>query len=93
MMWWVAFFEQGPESVFNGDQKRQHILVWTDAEGSSRWIAAVVSVQGQWYWTRLTVPDAVWSQFLPRDDAQIGMQELLAIPLAYATFAHFFVEH
>ena len=30
--------------------------------------------------------DTVWEQLLPRNDDQIGMQELLAIPLAFESF-------
>ena len=36
----------------------------------------------------MTVPDHVWEQFLPRKDDQIGMQELLAVPLLFSTFSH-----
>ena len=35
----------------------------------------------------MVVPPSVWECFLARDDDQIGMQELLAIPLAFETFS------
>ena len=34
----------------------------------------------------MLLPPGVWGQFLTRNDDQIAMQELLAVPLAYATF-------
>ena len=61
-------------------------MLWTDAAGATRWIAAILRAEGSWYWTRIRVPELVWSLFLERQDDQLGMQEFLAIPLAVATF-------
>ena len=50
-------------------------------------MAAAVCLPGDGLvYTRSKVPEAVWAQFLPREDHQIGMQELLAVPLLLATF-------
>ena len=43
-------------------------------------------VQGHWMWTRCVVSQAIMDSFLPRNDEQILMLELLAVPLAYETF-------
>ena len=59
---------------------------WTDAAGASRWVAAVIHTSGGFLWTRARLPDALWDQFLPREDEQIGSQELMAVPLLAATF-------
>ena len=47
----------------------------------------MLCVGGRWLWTRYWLPDSVWEQLLPQRDDQICMQELLAVPLAYCTFA------
>ena len=67
---------------------RRHVQAWTDAAGASRWLAAVVHVEGRFFWTRTRVPEEIWVQFLPREDEQIGGQELMAVPLLLATFKH-----
>lgn len=68
-------------------ESRKRVLAWTDAAGVSRIIAAVLYFNGRWFYTRIRVPDHVWSQLLPRRDNQITMQEFLAVPLLLATFA------
>ena len=86
--WWVQYLVSKPKAEYPLSGKRNHVLAWTDAAGESRWLAAVVYIQGRGYlYTRMRVPDAVWAQLLPREDHQIGMQELLAVPLLLATFA------
>ena len=67
---------------------RRHAQAWTDAARASRWLAAVVHVEGRFFWTRTRVPEEIWAQFLPREDEQIGGQELMAVPLLLATFKH-----
>ena len=85
--WWISYLQLRPPSLFSAVKKRKHSIIWTDAAGASRWIAAVVFVDNRWLWTRMIVPQSVWDCFLARNDDQIGMQELLAIPLAFETFA------
>ena len=75
-----------PAATFAVDGLRPHARIWTDAAGVSRIIAAVVCINGTWLWTRIVLPQSVWDSFLVRGDNQIGMQELLAIPLALSTF-------
>ena len=84
--WWIAYLKLRPPSLFSAAKRRKHAIIWTDAAGASRWIAAVIFIGGKWYWTRMIVPECVWDCFLARRDDQIGMQELLAIPLAFETF-------
>ena len=62
------------------------VYAWTDAAGASRWLAAVVFARGYWHWTRVLLPQEVWDSLLCRQDDQISAQELLAVPLAYASF-------
>ena len=83
--WWLAFLTLRIPP-FRPFLPREHVLVWTDAAGASRWLAAVVCFRNQWFWTRSLVSQQLWDSFVPRSDDQILMQELLAIPLAYSTF-------
>ena len=83
--WWRSFLKLRMPP-FVPCVKREHVLVWTDTAGESSWLAAVLCVQGKWFWTRYQVTQELWSLFIPRADDQIMMQELLAIPLAYETF-------
>jgi hypothetical protein len=66
------------------------VQAWTDAAGESRMIAAVVRVEDNFFFTNIRVPDFLWSQFLPRKDHYIGLQEALAVTLAVTTFASTF---
>ena len=49
----------------------------------------MIQVDGQFYWTRAKIPEEIWAQFLPREDEQIGGQELMAVPLLLGTFSEF----
>ena len=85
--WWADYLEIRPELAICADSsKRRKVVAWTDASGESRTLAAVIQVRDVWKYTFMRVPDEVWVQFLPRDDAQICMQELLAVPLLLSTF-------
>ena len=85
--WFARYLGQAPAITHSaGSDGKPHVHAWTDAAGAEQWLSAVC-VHGSWLWTRLRVPDEVWQQLLPRGDNQIGMQELLAVPLAYTTFA------
>ena len=70
------------------DHSRPCVVTWSDAAGASRWVAAVVHVGGQFWWTRCQTSDAIWNQLLDRGDHQIGFQELLGILLVWGTFQH-----
>ena len=85
--WWVEFLTVRPAAWRAGAASRPTAHLWTDAAGESRWLAAVVRANGAWFWTRSRVPPEVWAQFTPGGDAQIGMQELLAVALGYYTFS------
>ena len=85
--WWADYLELRPElSVCADSSQRRRVQAWTDASGESRTLSAVIQVGGVWKYTYMRVPDEVWVQFLPRGDAQICMQELLAVPLLLSTF-------
>jgi len=85
--WWIRYLASEPAMAHDAAYlSRPRVCIWTDAAGASRWIAAVARTATQWLWTRMLVPAEVWNQFLPRRDDQIGMQELLALPLALESF-------
>ncbi len=88
-LWFVAFLESQVHRWRQGNDRlreRRRVVFYTDAAGSTRWLAAVVHCNGTWYWTRIRTPQAVWDQLLERGDNQIGLQELLAAVLAIWTF-------
>ena len=87
--WFLAYLSHSPVSVRRGvDHSRPCVVTWSDAAGASRWVAAVVHVGGQFWWTRCQTSDAIWNQLLDRGDHQIGFQELLGILLVWGTFQH-----
>jgi hypothetical protein len=86
-LWFVAYLRLGLTAARAvGDEVRPRVLTWTDAAGASRWLAALVLVEGRFFWTRLLTPPEVWAQLLERGDNQIGVQEALAVILCLATF-------
>ena len=84
--WFVHYLTHRPKAVRRGMQPRPLLVTWHDAAGASRWVAAVVRWNGQYLWTRIKTPQHVWAQLAPRDDSQIGFQELLGIVLIIGTF-------
>ena len=89
-LWWCQYLRVRPLSVHRADGcSRPQVITWSDAAGASRWIAAVVHVNGTFYWTRMLTPQAIWDQLIPRDDNQIGAQEFLGLLLALGSFTRF----
>ena len=87
--WFMAYLERCPFSVRRSRRTdTPQCVTWSDAAGATRWVAAIVSVHGQYFWTRLKTPEAIWEQLLDRGDFQIGFQELLGLLLAWGTFGH-----
>ena len=87
--WFHAYLEKCPFSVRRvRTEHAAQCITWSDAAGATKWVAAIASVQGQYFWTRLKTPDDVWEQLLDRGDFQIGFQELLGLLLAWGTFGH-----
>ena len=85
--WWIGYFALSAVSIIScGGTDRRVVRAWTDAAGASRWLAAVLHTEVGFFWTRALLPQLIWDQFLPREDEQIGGQELMAIPLMAATF-------
>ena len=85
--WWVQYLQLRPPAKFGlGDAGRPTMVTWQDAAGGSRWVAAVICVKEQWFYTRMKTPLEIWQQLLPRNDDQIGYQEFLGVVLALSTF-------
>ena len=85
--WFAEYLAINHSSNTCPNDERPHVRLWTDAAGVSRMLAAVVCVDGCWHYTCDKVPEKVWRLLLSRRDNQIGLQELLALPLALGTFA------
>ena len=67
--------------------KREHVITWSDAAGANRKIAAFMwSERCGWYYTMWRMPKSVWKRLLPRNDDQIGFQELAGAVIALTTF-------
>ncbi len=62
--------------------------MWTDAAGQSRWLAAVLELNGAFYWSKIQTPDFIRQQLLGREDNLMCFQELLAGFLGLTTFGH-----
>ena len=86
--WWVQYLAAGHRCSRSVNQlSRPTVMMWSDAAGASRWLAAFCLLPDQrWYWTRLLLPDSIWNQLLDRSDHQIGYQEFLAVILGLHTF-------
>jgi len=57
-----------------------------DASGSPPHIAAVLHIDGQWFWTHMPIQESVINQLEIRNDAQIMALELISISLGLCTF-------
>jgi hypothetical protein len=84
--WFIAYLRDFEPRRINAVTARRKVKIWTDAAGVTRRLAAVLWTGERWLYTVYTVSQQLWDQFLPREDDQIGMQELLAVPLALHTF-------
>ena len=65
--WWAQYLVLRPLSrVTAGDRHRRQIVTWQDAAGASRWVAAVLQLDGKTLFTRLQAPQPIWDQLLPQ---------------------------
>ena len=86
--WFIHYLRVQPPLRQEADlSARRHVRTWSDAAGVSRWVAAVVEVDGEFLWTRVRTPDHIWRQLLERGDQQIGVQEMLGVALAWGTYS------
>ena len=87
--WFIRYLQRPPLSVRRGcSNDRPCVVSWSDAAGESTWVAAVICVAGNFFWTRLQTPSEILKLLLDRGDHQIGFQELLGIILVWGTFEH-----
>jgi hypothetical protein len=89
MRWFITYLALRPPAVLKSNEPRPLVVSWADAAGASRWVAAVIRVNNSFYWTRIQTPQHIWDQLAPRDDSQIGFQELLGVVLILGTFGAF----
>ena len=87
IQWFAVYLEKLPVAMHRGFAQRQLVVTWHDAAGESRWVAAVIRVKSKYFWTRIRTPQHLWDQLTPREDEQIGFQELLGAVLVLGTFA------
>ena len=85
--WWKGYLKARPVAVHrHWDLARRHVRMWTDASGKSRWLAAVILMDGAFHWTRWRCDDRFWALLLPRLDHNIGTQEMMAVVLGVYTW-------
>lgn len=85
--WFAEYLTHCPTSVRSFQTEgRPKVISWSDASGQGNWVAAVIFVSGQFFWTRTKTPDQVLAELLPRQDCQIQFQELLGLILTWHTF-------
>ena len=79
---WCQYLRGRPLSVHRAvGCSRPQVITWSDAAGESGWIAAVVHVNGTFYWTRMLTPQAIWDQLIPRDGSSLStLLELSCLP-------------
>ena len=90
--WFLQYLENSPASARSSCKGRPQCVSWSDAAGPSRWVAAIVSVEGAYLWTRMQTPPDVWTVLLDRGDNQIGFQELLGVLHVWGTFSSLLAE-
>ena len=86
-VWWAEYLNLRPATKVCADLAKRHAVCWTDAAGVSRWLAAVLFIDGRFHFVRCITPDCVWVQLLDRGDNQIGAQEMLAVLLFFESFS------
>ena len=86
MHWFIEYLITRPPAEMTGIKLRPRVVSWHDAAGASRWVAAVLRVKDVFPWSRIRTPQHLWQQLAPRDDEQIGFQELLGLVLLLGTF-------
>ena len=80
--WWVEYLKARPRAIhWTKALARRHAIMWTDAAGATRWMAAVIVFANKFYWTRWKCSDEVWNLLTEREDNQIGVQEAMAVVL------------
>ena len=53
-----AYLQICPASAGRGKAtKRVQCITWSDAAGATKWVAAILSVEGQYFWTHMQTPD------------------------------------
>ena len=70
-----------------GNVAEAPVHVFCDASGADARLGVVVYADGLWHWTSTTVGERGLKHFRRRRDKQIMGLELLAISLAFGTFA------
>ena len=85
--WICLCLLERPASVYKTiDETRVKVTTWSDASGVDRWLAVVLCLEDRFFWTRCQIQQALIDVFIPREDNHIGILELLAPILAWATF-------
>ena len=86
--WFTEYLEMGPKLFWKADQlQRRHLYMYTDAAGESRGLGVVLLGAGRPLMVATVTSQTLWGQLLPRDDHQVGIQELLAVVLGVYTLA------
>ena len=92
--WWEAYLAVERRTTISlSREDRKQALLWTDAAGESRLVAAVLALQQddqswQWWYVVTELPHWIWVQLQERGDHQIGVQEMAGIILGLHVFRH-----
>ena len=87
LKWWSAFLKNPVMRTHRHGHVPPCVHIFTDARGSPPRLAAVMETDGSIIYTDLATPKKLIKALVPRRDAQIMAQEMMAAYLALNTFA------
>ena len=88
LQWWIRILQMEIcEEHYWGAPLTSVAHMWVDARGVPSRLAAVLFIDGEWFYTDGAPSDGVMSRFKARRDRQITSTEMLSISLGLATFA------
>ena len=88
LLWWLQILRMGLVELRAWDEEvdRPPVHMFADAQGNPPYLAAVLFLPDQCFFTHMSPPTAVMDKFATRGDRQIMGLELLAISLGLSTF-------
>ena len=84
--WFLAYLDVLPTTVKRPGSKRQVVRMWTDAATCPSWVAAVVEIDGQFWYTRQEAKQWLFDQLNYREDNYVGILECAAVILGVWSF-------
>jgi len=87
LLWWMEYLRRRPATLRRAGEVRKKYILYTDAAGETPHVAGVLISDDCALFTHGAPPAWLTSQFLERDDNQIGVLEAVAVVASLATFS------